>query len=70
MLFRSRDVGVPFWLPADAARGAISIGMLERDDSSVPESATDFDAYVITDRAERSDPCKELVKQLRPVTAP
>ena len=65
-----RDVGVPFWLPADAARGAISIGVLERDDSSVPESATDFDAYVITDRAERPDPCKELAKHLQPVTAP
>ena len=65
-----RDVGVSFWLPADAARGAISIGVLERDDSSVPESATDFDAYVITDRAERPDPCKELAKHLRPVTVP
>jgi uncharacterized iron-regulated protein len=65
-----RDVGVPFWLPADAARGAISIGVLERDDSSVPESATDFDAYVITDRAERPDPCKELAKHLQPVTVP
>jgi uncharacterized iron-regulated protein len=65
-----RDIGVPFWLPADAARAAISIGMLERDDSSVPESATDFDAYVITDRAERPDPCKELAKHLQPVIAP
>jgi uncharacterized iron-regulated protein len=65
-----RDVGVPFWLPADAARTSVSMGMLERDDSSVPESATDFDAYVITDRAERPDPCKELAKHLRPVTAP
>jgi uncharacterized iron-regulated protein len=65
-----RDIGVRFWLPADAARAAISIGMLERDDSSVPESATDFDAYVITDRAERPDPCKELAKHLQPVIAP
>jgi uncharacterized iron-regulated protein len=65
-----RDIGVPFWLPADAARAAIRIGMLERDDSSVPESATDFDAYVITDRAERPDPCKQLAKHLQPVTAP
>jgi len=65
-----RDVGVPFWLPPDAARGAISVGMLERDDSSVPESATDFDAYVITERAERPDPCKELTKHLQPAKAP
>ena len=65
-----RDVGIPFWLPAEAAHGAISIGGLERGDSSVPESATDFDAYVITERAERPDPCKELAKHLQPVTAP
>ena len=64
-----RDIGVPFWLPADAARGAISIGVLERDDGSVPESAADFDAYVITERAERGDPCKELAKRLQPATA-
>ena len=64
-----RDIGVPFWLPADAARAAISIGVLERDDSLVPESARDFDAYVITDRAERPDPCKELAKHLHPATA-
>lgn len=61
-----RDIGVRFWLPADAARGAISIGMLERGDDASPESAADFDAYVITERAERPDPCKELAKQIRP----
>jgi uncharacterized iron-regulated protein len=64
-----RDIGVPFWLPADAARGAISIGVLEHDDGSVPESAADFDAYVITERAVRGDPCKELAKRLQPATA-
>jgi uncharacterized iron-regulated protein len=64
-----RDIGVPFWLPADAARDAISIGILEHDDSSVLESAADFDAYVITERAERDDPCKELAKRLQPATA-
>jgi uncharacterized iron-regulated protein len=63
-----RDIGVPFWLPADAARGAVSVGVLEGDDSSVPESATDFDAYVITERAERPDPCKDLAKHIRPAT--
>jgi uncharacterized iron-regulated protein len=65
-----RDVGVPFWLPADAARAAISIGVLERDDRLVFESATDFDAYVITERAERPDPCRELAKHVQPATAP
>jgi hypothetical protein len=65
-----RDIGVPFWLPADIARSAISVGMLERDDSSVPESATDFDDYVITERAERPDPCKDLAKHIRPAAPP
>ena len=64
-----RDIGIPFWLPADAARGAISIGVLERDDGSVPGSAADFDAYVITERAERTDPCKELAKRPHTATA-
>jgi uncharacterized iron-regulated protein len=64
-----RDIGVPFWLPADEVRGAISIGVLERDNGSVSESASDFDAYVITERAERGDPCKELAKHLQPATA-
>jgi uncharacterized iron-regulated protein len=64
-----RDIGVPFWLAADAARGAISIGVLERDDGSVPESAADFDAYVITERAERGDPCKDLARRRQPAAA-
>jgi len=64
-----RDIGIPFWLPADATRGAISIGVLERDDGSGPESTADFDAYVITERAERTDPCKELAKHLQPAIA-
>jgi uncharacterized iron-regulated protein len=60
-----RDIGVPFWLPADARRGAISIGVLERsDDGSLPESAANFDAYLITKRAERTDPCKGLAQRL------
>ena len=64
-----RDIGVPFWLPADAARSAISIGVLERDDGTVLESAADFDAYVITERAERADPCKDLARRLQPASA-
>jgi len=63
-----RDIGVPFWLPADAARATISIGVLERDERSMAEGAADFDAYVITERAERTDPCKELAKRLQPTT--
>jgi uncharacterized iron-regulated protein len=65
-----RDIGVPFWLTADERRGVVSIGLLERDtDGSGAESAADFDAYMITERAERADPCKELAKRLQPATA-
>ena len=64
-----RDIGVRYWLPADAARGAISIGLLERDDTSSSESAADFDAYVITEATERPDPCEALAKQLQPAKA-
>jgi uncharacterized iron-regulated protein len=60
-----RDIGVPFWLSADVARQAVSVGLLEREqDRATPEDAGDFDAYVLTDRAERDDPCKQL--QARP----
>ena len=60
-----RDVGVPFWLSREGARQAISIALLERDDDrSAADSAADFDAHVITERAEREDPCKQL--QQRP----
>jgi len=61
-----RDIGVPVWLPIDAARGALSIGMLERDDDGLAgESSERFDALVITERAVRADPCKGLEKQLQ-----
>lgn len=64
-----RDIGVPFWLTADERRSAVGIGVLERDDDSGPESPAQFDAYVITERAERADPCKDLAQQLRPAAA-
>jgi len=61
-----RDIGVSFWLTADERRSLLGIGMLERDDDgSVPESAGDFDAYVMTERAERADPCA-AIDPLRP----
>lgn len=64
------DIGVSFWLTANEQRGAISIGVLERDDDgSAPASAADFDACVITERAERPDPCKELAQRRQPATA-
>ena len=61
-----RDIGVAFWLPADERRSLVSIGLLERDDdASGTESPAEFDDYVITERAERADPCKDLAQRLR-----
>ena len=65
-----RDIGVRFWLPADVTRTAISIGMLERDDDSMSESEGEFDAYVITERAQRTDPCIGLTRDLKHATSP
>ncbi len=63
------DIGVPFWLTQDERKSVISIGLLERDDDgSNAESAADFDAYVITERAQRADPCKELAQRLGPAS--
>ena len=65
-----RDIGVPFWLTADERKGVVSIALLERDDDgSDAESAAAFDAYVITERAQRADPCKELAQRLGPASA-
>ena len=51
-------------------RDAISIGVVERnDDTLAPEDVADFDAYVITERAARTDPCKELAQHLQSPTA-
>jgi len=62
-----RDIGVPFWLTNDERRSVVSIGLLERDDDgSDAESAAAFDAYMITERAERADPCKDLAQRFQP----
>jgi uncharacterized iron-regulated protein len=64
-----RDIGVPFWLTTDEQRGAVSIGLLERTETdSVPESASNFDSYAVTERAERADPCEDLAKRFRSPT--
>lgn len=61
-----RDIGVAFWLSANERRSLVSIGLLERDDdASGPESPAEFDAYAITERAERDDPCKDLAQRLQ-----
>ena len=64
-----RDIGVPFWLSPDARRDAVRIGVLERNDDSVPEDVAEVDVYVITERAARADPCKELAQRLHSPTA-
>ena len=63
-----RDIGVPFWLTADERKRAISIGLLEREagaEASSGRSARPFDAVVITQPAERTDPCTDLAKQFK-----
>jgi uncharacterized iron-regulated protein len=56
------DIGVPYWLsPAERAK-AVSIALLERGENEVPRS---FDAYVMTDRASRPDPCEELRQRMK-----
>jgi uncharacterized iron-regulated protein len=49
-----RDLGVPRWLGAEAAR-LFTVGLLERDDTRTPAGA--FDATLRTEVAERPDPC-------------
>jgi len=66
-----RDIGVPFWLTTDERPRAVSIGLLERDDdASSVKAATQFDVVVITERAERTDPCAELARHLKAGTRP
>lgn len=60
------DVGVPHWLTPDERARAVSIGVLERDGiGGGGDVATHFDAFVLTDRAERPDPCEELRQRYR-----
>jgi len=65
-----RDLGVPFWLTPSERAGTISIGVLERAaEGAPPESAADFDAFVVTAPAERADPCRELAQRSTPAGA-
>lgn len=59
-----RDIGVPRWIPDDWRKNAISIGLLERNETPGPSQPNEeFDAYLMTDPAERTDPCAELAKR-------
>jgi uncharacterized iron-regulated protein len=51
-----KDIGVPHWLSAPST----SIALLEDD-----EDAAGFDYYVVTERADRPDPCDELRRRLK-----
>jgi uncharacterized iron-regulated protein len=55
------DIGVPFWLTPEERDQTLSIGLLER---GTPEAALGgtkpFNAYVITEGVDRSDPCKDV----------
>ena len=46
-----KDIGAPHWMKGESA----SIALLEDDDDT-----NGFDAYVVTERASRPDPCEEL----------
>jgi uncharacterized iron-regulated protein len=60
------DIGVPYWFTPEERRASTSIGILERDDDAGEgEAAGRFDAFVLTARAERPDPCEELRKRYR-----
>jgi hypothetical protein len=60
---------VPFWLPPATAQGAISIGVLESGpDGASHASRAEFDAYVVTERAKRADPCEEFARRLPAAT--
>lgn len=58
------DIGVPIWFTPDERRVSTSIGILERGgDAGAGEASDRFDAFVLTARAERPDPCEELRKR-------
>lgn len=56
------DIGVPHWLAPRAA--SKSIALMEAGEDDEPVEA--FDAYVLTERASRPDPCEELRRSMKP----
>ena len=51
-----KDIGAPHWL----GRASKSIALVEDG-----EDVDAFDAYVVTERATRPDPCEELRKRMK-----
>lgn len=62
-----KDIGVPIWLTPRQRATATSIGLIERDGAPPIEVLEEqFDAAVLTDTAERPDPCAPLRQRLSP----
>ena len=59
-----RDIGMPRWLSSAQQARTLAVGFLEHDNAAAAE--TSFDAVVPTAAAERSDPCVEFRKHLKP----
>ncbi len=57
-----KDIAVPYWLAPRAA--SKSIALLEAGDDNEPVEA--FDAFLLTERAKRPDPCEELRQRMKP----
>jgi uncharacterized iron-regulated protein len=60
-----KDIGVPFWLPADARSATISVAFLEPGAEN-ERLAERYDLIVETPAVERPDPCEELRKRFGP----
>jgi uncharacterized iron-regulated protein len=56
------DVGVPFWLTTNERRGVTTIGIVERGVADDGPAA--FDTLIVTEAAERPDPCEGLKQRL------
>ncbi len=55
-----KDIGVPVWLTAAERSELMSIGIVEASDDPADVQPSQFDAIVVTARAERPDPCEPL----------
>jgi len=62
-----KDIGVPIWLTHGQRTATTSIGMVERDGAPALAALEEqFDTVVLTDTAERPDPCAPLRQRLSP----
>lgn len=62
------DVAVPYWLASTERANVVSIGFLELGTSdATPDDFSRYDGVVLTQAAERPDPCKEVAARFKPV---